>query len=576
VNKLISLDRAQVRTFPLFVFLMMGDRVEPPTAEAAVLNNFPHAQGAEHRHGSRRGCLKGTRQAVLDEIELWAGDLDKPPVYWLNGLAGTGKSAVAQTFAERAFADGLLGASFFCSRDFEDRSNLHLIFPTIAVQLARRHTAFRSEFLQLVKSDPDIAHKSLYNQMDQLIVQPLRKSAISTVIVIDALDECIDEEPVSAILPVLMQFVSELPAVKFFITGRPDPRIRAGFHLPLLVDVTVVFALHDVQPRQVDSDIRRFFEDSFSELASRRPGLDNWPAKAQLDLLCQRAAGFFTYAVATVRFIDSRNLDPRRRLDLLLRLPGRTNYEGRTKFNSNTTLDLLYTSILRGAFGDDLPEDDAKVRSVLGTVVLAVNPLSPLTIATLPGYNTEDVTHLLSSVHSVLTLQDDINHPVQPFHKSFPDFLTDPARCTDNRFFVDPSAHHKDILFSCFSLMKDLLKNNIYNSDNYVVLGEVEDLSVRGPTCIGSSLEYACRFWTRHLASIPVHGLHVEWVQEAIDEFFANHVVCWIDALSIVGHFEVTVYAINDLQKWYTSVSYTRTDSYLACSHASPLGGRLR
>ena len=62
-------------------------------------------------------------------------DFGKPPVYWLNGLAGTGKSTIAQTIAERLFAEGQLGASFFCSRDFEDRSNLDLIFPTLAAQL---------------------------------------------------------------------------------------------------------------------------------------------------------------------------------------------------------------------------------------------------------------------------------------------------------------------------------------------------------------------------------------------------------------------------------------------------------
>ena len=84
------------------------------TAEMTTLNNFRCAQAAEHCHGGCKGCLKGTCRAVLDEIELWTTDFDKPPVYWLNGLAGTGKSTIAQTTTERAFADGRLGASF-CS-----------------------------------------------------------------------------------------------------------------------------------------------------------------------------------------------------------------------------------------------------------------------------------------------------------------------------------------------------------------------------------------------------------------------------------------------------------------------------
>ena len=105
--------------------------------------------------------MKGTRRAVLSGIELWARDFGESPVYWLNGLAGTGKSTIAKTVAERLFAGGQLGASFFCSRDFEDRSNITLIFPTLAVQLARKYKKFRSVLVPLVQSDPGLAYEPL-------------------------------------------------------------------------------------------------------------------------------------------------------------------------------------------------------------------------------------------------------------------------------------------------------------------------------------------------------------------------------------------------------------------------------
>jgi len=41
-----------------------------------------------------------------------------------NGLAGTGKSTIAQAFTEIGSADGKLGANFFCLRDVEDKGNL--------------------------------------------------------------------------------------------------------------------------------------------------------------------------------------------------------------------------------------------------------------------------------------------------------------------------------------------------------------------------------------------------------------------------------------------------------------------
>ena len=200
----------------------------------SVLNGCPRARYATHQHGNRRGCLRGTRETVLNEIEGWTKDLKKSPVFWLNGLAGTGKSTIAQTVAERLFADGLLGASFFCSRDFKDRSDLRFIFPTLAFQLAHKYPDFRSQLVFLLQSNPDVVDESLYGQMERLIVEPLRSTNASTVILIDALDECKDEEPESAILLVLGQSVSQIPSVKFFITSRPEIHITSGFRGPLL------------------------------------------------------------------------------------------------------------------------------------------------------------------------------------------------------------------------------------------------------------------------------------------------------------------------------------------------------
>ena len=194
--------------------------------------------------------------------------------------------------------------------------------------------------------------------MNKLIVQPLKESSISTVIIIDALDECEDEEPASAILDVIGQLVSEIPNVKFFLTGRPEPRISEGFRLPLLAETTDVFVLHDIKLDQVNSDIRLFFGSSFLEIARHRSGLDNWPTGDQLEHLCKQAAGLFVYAAATVKFVSDNTTDPRSQLDLLLESQKVGACEGKP-------LDKLYTSILWGAFGDKGLKDDAKIRSVL-------------------------------------------------------------------------------------------------------------------------------------------------------------------------------------------------------------------
>ena len=470
---------------------------------------------------------------MLDEIEFWTKDFNKPPVYWLNGLAGTGKSTIAQTIAERVFADGQLGASFFCSRDFLDRSDLKFIFPTLAVQLARKYADFRSSLVPLVQSDPAISHGSLSNQMNKLIVRPLMESAISTVIVIDALDECKDEEPASAILSVLGQFVSQIPKVKFFVTGRPEPWIREGFRLPLLAKVTDVFVLHDVEAGLVNNDIRLFFEHSFSVLAGRRPGLDNWPTREQLDLLCERAARLFVYAVATVKFIDHRNEDPKNQLDRLLQSPESTAHEGKTRFKSNTTLDSLYLSILQEAFGDDDPEDDPKIRSVLGAVTLAANPLSSSAIASLLGFSIESVSLRLSSIHSLLILQEDVGRPVRPFHKSFPEFIVDPTRCTNQRFRVPPPDHHSELLIGCLELMNLRLEENICKLPDGVANSEVDDLKERIERYIDHSLRYACMSWHKHL--IDTVSTQTPKTTSVLHRFLEEKFLFWLEVLSVLG-----------------------------------------
>ena len=203
-------------------------------------------------------------------FQSWTRDLNKSPVYWLNGLARTEKSTIAQTISEKLSAVGQFGVSFFCSRDFEDRSNLKFILPTLGVQLAGTYAKFRSIFVPIVRSDPEITHESLYNQLDRLIVQPLVKSGVSTIIVIDAWTNR-DEENASKTLSVLGQFVAKIPTVKVFLTGRPETRIREVIRLPPLVKATDVFVLHEVEPDQVNHDVRLLFTDHFSDHHRRTP-----------------------------------------------------------------------------------------------------------------------------------------------------------------------------------------------------------------------------------------------------------------------------------------------------------------
>ena len=275
--------------------------------------------------------MKGTRRDILAQLECWLDGKQDKHVFWLNGLTGTGKSTIAQTFAEMSFADGKLGASFFCSRDFDDRNNLKTIFPTLAFQLALKYRPFREELLRVLKANPDAGRGTICSQMERLIVGPLKTSHTTTLTIVDALDECKDEEPASAILSVLSRYVDQTPHVKFFITGRPEPRIRSGFRLAALRPVTEVFKLHDVERPLVDIDIKLFLRTRLTEIAKNRSHCnvsEDWPLTSDINVLCEKAAGLFIYASTAVKFVASQHHQPPKRLALFISLPQNTTHEG--------------------------------------------------------------------------------------------------------------------------------------------------------------------------------------------------------------------------------------------------------
>jgi hypothetical protein len=515
-----------------------------------------HTVEAGYRSGNREGCLRGTRGDILLQLEHWLEDKHGQHVFWLNGLAGTGKSTIAQTFAETTFAEGRLGASFFCSRDFEERSNIQMIFPTLALQLAYRYSPFREQLLQVLKANPGIGCQSLCSQLEKVIVGPFKATHISTLIIIDALDECKDTEPASALLSTLSRYVDEIPDVKFFITGCPEPRIRSGFRLKLLRPITEVLKLHEVKPEAVDSDIKLFFQTQLASLAENRSdcdSMDEWPSSSDIEVLCKKAAGFFIYASTVVKFVASEYDPPTERLALIISLPRCTIGEGKSG------VDQLYIKVLEQAFHNINADNQlySRFRSVVGTVLLLFNPLSVNGLSELlkKSYPSSHIPSIMRSLHSVLLIPDKKEDPIHIFHKSFPDFLTNPGRCEDKRFFINPLIHHQEILLSCLHLMEEGLKRNICGLDDYVSLDEVKDLPVHWKTHIGDALGYACQFWTRHLLEIPSSSNDVEEVHKAINKFFTTQLLYWIEVLCLMGNLDVGVYVINDVEKWYTLVS---------------------
>ena len=275
----------------------------------------------------------------------------------------------------------------------------------------------------------------------------------------------------------------------------------------------------------------------------------DWPSPSDINILCKKAAGFFIYASTVVKFVAFKSRTPTEQLVRIISLPQNTAHEGRSG------IDLLYAQVLEQVVDEvdaDAEEVHSCFRSVVGAVLLVLNPLSARALSDLLRVSTLST---LRSLHSLLLIPESIEDPVRAFHKSFSDFLMDSSRCKDKQFFVDPTVHHAEILFSCLKLMGERLKRNICNLEDYAVLSEVKDISAYKKEYIGDALQYACQFWTKHLLEIPVGSSYTEEVQKAIDKFFRTHLLYWIEVLALTGNLSVGICAMNDIEQWYALVS---------------------
>lgn len=504
---------------------------------------------AGYQGGHHEKCLSGTRESVLLDILLWAKTQGGQKVFWLNGVAGAGKSTIAQSISEILADDGLLGASFFCSRDYLDRRELKNIFPTLAYQLACRYPHFRNRIIDVVKKDPTIAHSSLVTQLNALLVKPLSEGDVSCVIVIDALDECIDDQPASAMLSVLGRFVKELPLVKIFITGRPEPRIRTGFRLPLLEPLTQTFLLHEVKSTHVDKDIRLYLTQRLTAIVQRRSDIDlpnPWPSDKEIVALTTKSSGLFIFAATIVRFIESDHHEPSDRLQLILSETSGTMHEGRTG------IDSLYTQILAHAFSD-IRESEVfvNVKRVLGSIILAFNPLSRRELAKILGAPTSLISITLRHLHSVILAPADETEKIRVFHKSFPDFLQDGGRCADSRFHIDPKTYHGEMALDSLALVEKLEKNPC-SLPPFTMNQDVRNLPQLLEDSLGGAVRYACNHWARHLRlSRPPDIRAVIASTTTILKGSAP----WIEVMSLENHLGEVIHSMNNLLHWLDNVS---------------------
>ncbi|KAL4887975.1 hypothetical protein BDV59DRAFT_150820 [Aspergillus ambiguus] len=316
-----------------------------------VLSKLKTAEEAHYKAYTEedRECLQGTRIELLDDIKSWATDTDRQAVFWLQGMAGTGKSTVSRTVAQWFDNEGLLGGSFFFKKGEADREDAKRLFTTLTRQIMERLPShLQQPIKKAIMESRDIASSNPKEQFNKLLFEPLKslnlglQTPVILVVVIDALDECQVPTHVEAFLSTLPD-LNHLKDVqlRMFITSRPEPPVIKGFRP---IDRNEI-CLHQIDRSSIERDISIFLRQKFDRIRVDHELPQHWPGTENFKALVDMAVPLFIYAATIHRFINDDGEIPDTRLQAILSSRSR---DGAKDIDSEySKLTDLYSPVLK-------------------------------------------------------------------------------------------------------------------------------------------------------------------------------------------------------------------------------------
>jgi len=529
-------------------------------SEKDLLRHIPYADKAPFNAYDRQdepACLPNTRVDLLQEIYDWSdgkGGQDERCIFWLSGLAGTGKSTISRTVARRSSEQKRLGASFFFSRGGGDVSHAGKFFTTLAVQLANAVPCLQTHICDAMRERSDIANLSLLDQWRELVIRPLKlvksdtPSPLSSyLLVIDALDECDNEGHVRTILQLLAE-VRSLTTVRLrvFLTSRPEVPIRHGIRAIPQAEHRD-FVLHNIQPMTINHDISLFLEYHLGIIGQEWSLGPEWPSHEDFRKLVIYASGLFIWAATTCRFIREGRRFARKRLDTILR--GSSSATSAPEKHLNE----IYLTVLKHSISSDYSDEEKEescdmLKHILGSTVLLVSPLSTSALRRLLQVSKEDVDSTFNDLHAILDIPSDPTRQLRLHHPSFRDFLLSKDRCGD--FWIDEKEAHQRLVSSCIQLMSQALKKDICGIHAPGTPASQVDCT-HLQKYLPPEVQYACLYWVQHLQQ---SGAQASGGEEA-HRFLQAHLLHWLEALGWMGKISEGIQAILALES-HVSVSY--------------------
>lgn len=512
-------------------------------------------------------CLEGTRKAPLENVMNWAKDMhSSSKLYHIHGVAGSGKSSMASTICQELEEKELLGGAFFCKRDIPDQRDPRRVLPSLSYTLALRHKAYRERVMLSLKDEPDITSRTIEQQLKALfrdpLVEPLENGSTRPkpfTFVIDALDECGDNDSRSRLANSLRQIAILSGWLKVFITSRPTEELIRKLQPADLQILSV-----NLNAVDSDDDIKLYTRTSLKELVDDFDLDRSWWTEETIDQLSKLAAGLFIWISTMIKYVRNR-VDKDGAMELVLSGKAAT---------AESSLDDLYRKVIESSGSDS--DDLASTKVVLEIISitarnrpLSIEGLFDFLQATGNKVSQGTLKTVINRLRSVLYEDASKGNVLRVCHPSFLDFLGNRGRSV--LYWTNTDEAHAAMAEASINLMKAKLRFNICGlKSSFVANKDVGDITQKIKAKIPESLVYSCLYWTTHLteANRPTTAILVS------ELFQCSKAIYWIEVLSLVDGLKIVLAALHSAMDFF-NVSY-RQCLYYQSNHSSSFCRKIR
>ncbi len=482
--------------------------------------------------------MEGTRQSILSQVMCWVAepqeknDPQRGNTYWLYGSPGIGKTSLAHSICASLHDREQLAGSFFCRRDDPNLSKPINILPTLINKLAGIFPPFRTIVANRLRNDPNISPESMKGSLFLDFIRDLpRQPNHALVFVIDAFDECGDDQSRPVLLKVLTNATVHAQWLKIIITSRPEVDIHDFFQGLAQPSYSSCDLATD---QEANTDLRTFARSQFDLVAKRWCLPTPWPENSLFEEVISRANGLFIF-IKTVVLALEHCKDPDESLKATMQTSGGAGLK---------SLYGLYSGILKARMVDR--DDD--FQQMVG-VLLTTAPYRPLceeTIAELAGVKPYLVKKWVNDLSSLLYRDETTNGGVRVRHLSISEFFVS-DRCDYQVILRETNVQ---LGAACLKTMIKQLRFNICKlEDSRLANTDIIDLPSRIEENISDALQYSSLYWSNHLCSTPDNGDPHMW--EYLKEFFEElYGLFWVEVLSLIGMVRIGVPSLRRVISW--------------------------